>query len=144
MNLRVRHMRLLPLSTACLASLQAIPVQAFDPADLQGVWAESNRSHYACTPTNRRQRLALSSDGKTLSVTTELKSKTHAPDVVTLDVTRTDEHSLYLRFRGHEGSSDPLAGEWALSMLGPGVYRWHLASEHEGNRPAPIGVRCAP
>ena len=137
-------MRLLALPLAGLVSLHPMPVCAFDPADLRGLWAETNRSLFACTPTNRYQRLSLSADGKTLAITTERKSRARDADVVTLDVTRSDEHRLYLRFRGHDAASDPLAGEWALSMLGPGVYRWHLASEHEGNRPAPIGVRCAP
>jgi len=135
-------MRLHAVLVACLAPLQALPALAFDAADLRGLWAESNRSHFACTPTNRYQRLALSADGKSLTIATEHRTKGREAEVVVLDVERSDEHSLYLRFRGHNDASDPLSGEWALSMLGPGVYRWHLATEHEGLRPAPIGVRC--
>lgn len=116
---------------------------AFDRAALAGLWAESLHSRFACTPTNRYQRFELSGDGKHLVIAIQ-KSKTHAGEMMNLDVTRSDEHSLYVQFAGHTDASDPLAGEWAMTMLGPGVYRWHLASEHEGLRPAPIGVRCAP
>lgn len=125
----------------CLAV--PMPVLAFDRGDLTGLWAESLHSRYACTPSNRYQRFELSGDGKHLVIAIQ-KSRTHAGETMNLDVTRTDEHSLYVQFAGHTDAADPLAGEWAMTMPGPGVYRWHLASEHDTLRPAPIGVRCAP
>ena len=127
-----------------LAGLLPCAAAAFDRADLAGLWAESNRSHYACTPTNRYQRFELAADGRRLTITVQHRSRTRDNEVLNLDVTRSDEHSLYVRFHGHDDAADPLAGEWALTMLGPGVYRWHQASEHEGLKAAPIGVRCAP
>ena len=123
------------------ASQQA---SAFDRADLVGLWAESLHSRYACTPSNRYQRFDLSADGQHLVIAIQQKLKARASETLDLDVTRSDEHSLYVQFRGHSEPADPLAGEWAITMLGPGVYRWHLASEHEALKPAPIGVRCAP
>ena len=110
---------------------------AFDRADLAGLWAESNHGHYACSPNNLHQRFELSDDSRQLAVITQRRAKSHDRESLHLDVIRSDEHSLYVRFPGHNDASDPLAGEWALTMLGPGVYRWHLASEHEGVKPAP-------
>jgi hypothetical protein len=117
---------------------------AFDRNDLAGFWAESNKSHFACTSTNLYQRFELSPDEKHLTLHIQEGPKSHKTKPVELDVIRSDEHSLYLRFVGRTDPGDPMAGEWALTILGPGVYRWHLASEHEGLKPAPIGVRCAP
>lgn len=122
----------------------AMPAQAFDARELQGLWGESLHSRYACAPGNRYQRFALTADGKRLVVTAQHGLKGRKLSVYELEVTRSDEHSLYLQFPGHTEPSDPLAGEWAFSVLGPGVYRWHLASGQESVKSAPIGVRCAP
>ena len=117
---------------------------AFNPSDLQGLWAESLQSRFACVPNNRHQRIELSKDGRTLTITVVHRSASRKSEVIALDVLKTDEHSLYFRFPGAHAPSDPFAGEWAITMLGPGVYRWHMTSEHETLRPAPIGVRCEP
>lgn len=129
---------------AWLASGLLATAQAFDPSALNGLWAESLRSRFACTPTNRYQRFELSADGRRLVIAMQHGPEGRKHAEVELTVTRSDEHSLYLVFKDHNDPSDPLAGEWALTLLGPGAYRWHLASEHEGLKPAPIGVRCGP
>jgi hypothetical protein len=134
---------------AFFLALAAAPLSAdaLDAKELQGLWAESTLNRYACTSTNRYQRFELAPDGKTLTLLIEHRSRTaksKGPERLALDVVRNEDHALVVRFPGHEGPQDPLAGDWAISMLGPGAYRWHLVSAHETLQPAPIGVRCEP
>ena len=117
---------------------------AFDAKDLDGLWAESMQNRYACTPTNRHQRFELSADLKTLTITTVPRFSKQASVTIHLLVTKTDDKSIYFRFPGEHSPPDPLAGEFAITMIGPGVYRWHVTSEHEALKPAPIGIRCEP
>jgi hypothetical protein len=99
---------------------------AFEPKDLDGLWAESVQNRYACNPKNRHQRFELSADLKTLIITVVPRSSKQAPATIHLLVTKADDKSIYFRFPGEHGPSDPLAGEFAISMIGPGVYRWHV------------------
>ena len=117
---------------------------AFNASDLDGLWAETTQTRYACTSTNRHQRLALSQDGKTLTLTLIFRSTARRNEVINFEVDRSDEHSIYFQFPGNHPPPDPLSGVWAITMLGPGVYRWHSTSEHESPTAAPIGVRCEP
>jgi hypothetical protein len=134
----------LPRSALLLVPLLAgLPAQAFDMDELKGLWAESTQSRFACTSTNRYQRFELSADNKHLLIKSQHGPGGPAASNYELDIIRREKHSLFLQFPGHSDPADPLSGEWALTMLGPGVYRWHLAQEHEGLKPAPIGVRCA-
>lgn len=119
-------------------------VCAFDPNDLQGLWAESTLNKYACNPKNKHQRIALSPDQKTLTITTVSKLSKQSPVVIQLMVTRTDENSVYFRFPGEHVAPSPLAGEFAISIIGVGVYRWYLVSESRNVRSNPIGIRCEP
>lgn len=129
------------LFVAC-GLVPCLQAQAFDAKELQGTWAESRQNQYACTPTNRRQAIEISADGRTLKVTIQPKAGSRRSEVLNFDVTGADEHSVRFRFPGSHEPPDPMAGEWAISMLGPGVYRWHLVSAHEGIQPAPVGIRC--
>ena len=137
------RLRSASLFLAC-GLLPCLPAQAFDTRELQGTWAESRQNQYACTPTNRRQTIELSADGRTLAVTIQHKTGSRRSEVLKFDITKTDEHSVYFRFPGSHEPPDPMAGEWAITLLGPGVYRWHVVSAHEGAQPAPIGIRCEP
>lgn len=129
---------------AVLLAFHASVASGFDPGDLRGTWGESKLSQYACSPSSRRQKFELSADAKTLTVTLFSKAGSRRSEELVFDVLRTDEHSIYFRFPGQHVPPDPLSGEWAISMLGPGVYRWHMTSAHESLQPAPIGVRCEP
>ena len=117
---------------------------AFDAGDLKGLWAESTYSRYACTSTNRHQRMELAPDGRSLRVTLIHSSSKMKPETVILDIQRRDEHSLYFTLPRTGEAGLQASDEWAITMLGPGVYRWHMTSEHENLKPAPIGVRCEP
>ena len=136
------------LAVSCALALAPLVANAFDSKDLQGLWAESTQNHYACTATNRYQRLELAPDAKTLSITFESRArggKTSAKKKrIALAVLRIEEHALTVRFVGHDDPADPLFGDWQMSFLGTGVYRWHLVSRHETLQPAPIVVRCEP
>jgi hypothetical protein len=134
------------IAAACTLALHPLLAGAFDSAELRGLWAESTQNRYACTSASRYQHFELSLDGKTLTIGFEPRtrtSKAKAGERLTLAVIRTEEHSLTVRFVGHDTPGDPLFGDWRMSFLGPGVYRWHLVSAHETLQPAPIIVRCA-
>ena len=134
------------IAAVCTLALSPLLANAFDGAELRGLWAESTQNRYACTSTNRYQHFELSLDGKTLTISFEPRARTgkaRPGERLTLAVTRTEDHALTVRFVGHDTPSDPLFGDWRMSFLGPGVYRWHLVSAHETLQPAPIVVRCA-
>ena len=137
----MRHLRWLAVGCVVCGAGSA---QAFNDDDLRGLWAESNQNRYACTPTNRYQRFQLSADQKTLIVTIIRKSTSKPTEIVPLDIIKTDERSIYFRFPGKHLAPDPLAGEFAITIIGPGVYRWHMTSGHDTLKPAPIGIRCEP
>jgi hypothetical protein len=137
-------MRKVYIVSVLLVGSLAIRALAFEAKDLDGLWAESMQNRYACTPTNRHQRFELSTDLKTLTITTVPRFSKQASVTIHLLVTKTDDKSIYFRFPGEHSPSDPLAGEFAITMIGPGVYRWHVTSEHEALKPAPIGIRCEP
>src|SRR6185369_12551257 len=122
-------------SMAIIACAALAPcAQAFDKAELQGLWAESMANRYACTSTNRHQRFELAPDGKSLTIRVEHSSRAGTPkepETIRLSVLRAEDHALVVHFDGHDDAKDPLAGEWRISFLGPGVYRWHLISAHE-------------
>ena len=133
------------IAVFCTLVLSPLLAHAFDSKELQGAWAESTQNRYACTSTNRYQRLELAPDGKTLTITFERRAragKANAQERFNLAVVRAEDHALTVRFVGHDDPADPLFGDWQLSVLGPGVYRWHLVSKHETLQPAPIVVRC--
>ena len=134
------------IATACALALSPLLANAFDSTELRGLWAESTQNRYACTSANRYQHFELALDGKTLTITFEPHAragKAKAGERLTLTVVRAEDHALTVRFVGHDAAGDPLAGDWKMSFLGPGVYRWHLVSAHETLQPAPIVVRCA-
>jgi hypothetical protein len=140
------HMQVRFIASACSLALFPLLANAFDSTQLSGLWAESTQNRYACTSTTRYQHFELALDGKTLAITFEPHAhagKAKAEERLTLTVIRAEEHALTVRFDGHDAPGDSLAGDWQMSFLGPGVYRWHLVSAHETLQPAPIAVRCA-
>ncbi len=135
------------IAVACALAAAPLLANAFDTRELQGLWAESAQNRYACTATNRYQRLELAADRRTLTITVEHRAragKANAREHLALAVIRDEDHALTVRFVGHDDPGDPLFGDWQMSFLGPGVYRWHLVSKHESLQPAPIVVRCEP
>jgi hypothetical protein len=133
------------IAISCTLAVSPLLGNAFDSAELKGHWAESTQNRYACTSSNRYQHFELAPDGKTLTITFEHRAragKANALERLTLAVTRVEDHALTVRFVGHDDPSDPLVGDWQMSFLGPGIYRWHLVSKHETLQPAPIVVRC--
>ena len=138
------HTRLLSCAAALACALPGAAALAFDAADLKGQWAESTQSRYACAPSSRRQRLALTPDGQTLRITLLAQPGKHKQEVIELHVIKSDSHSLYFEMPRGAAASAAGSDEWAISMLGPGVYRWHVTSEHDALKTAPIGVRCEP
>ena len=138
-------MRVRFIAAACILALCPVAATAFDSAELRGLWAESTQNRYACTSTNRYQHFELAADGKTLTISFEPRARTGKPkpaERLSLSVIRAEDHALTVRFVGHDTPSDPLFGDWRMSFLGPGVYRWHLVSAHETLQPAPIVIRC--
>jgi hypothetical protein len=133
------------IAVSCTLALLPVLANAFDRTELQGLWAESTLNRYACTATNRYQRLELAADGKTLTIAFEHRAragKASARERLSLAVMQAEDHALTVRFVGHDDPNDPLFGDWQMSFLGPGIYRWHLVSKHETLQPAPIVVRC--
>lgn len=130
------------LAAAVVASPSAY---AFDAAALSGLWAESQRGRYACTPDNRYQRFTLSDDGRTLTMFFDSRSKRLPDASIRFEVVRAEEHSLLLRsvVATAGASAAPVRTEWLLSLLGPGAYRWLQVRPRDDSRPAAIGVRCA-
>jgi hypothetical protein len=49
------------IAAACTLALPPLLANAFDGAELRGLWAESTQNRYACTPTSRYQHLELGS-----------------------------------------------------------------------------------
>lgn len=132
------------VATATMGAAQAD--NAFDIKQLSGWWAESYNTDVTCGPDNLKVKHELSGDGKRLSLKFDRKWQTELGEMDHVDATvlSSTERTLVIQYDGESRSRpDGKLQEWELSIVAPGVYRWHETSWQAGNVNPVVGIRCS-
>ena len=119
--------------------------QDFDWAVLDGQWAESTGGQYGCRSDNLGHRFVVSPDKKQLTFQLTRKWMNPAGQEIeqyTASILSAEANSLMIKYSPDLPGMTAETLEWELRFIGPGTYRWRLASWPADRYNAVIGVKC--